>query len=193
MKHTAKTKLLILALLLCFTVFSQSCSILRLSEDVEKAQKAAEKGDAKAQYELGLFYATGLGVSQDDKKAAFWYLKSAEQGNDKAQNNLGYLYDKGKGVPQDDRKAAFWYQRSAEQGNDEAQFALGVVYEEGQAGLPQDHQKAYQWLSLSAKKHEAAYIYLDSLRSKLTSEQVQTAEEWIHNWKPKMEKTEKTE
>jgi TPR repeat protein len=52
----------------------------------------AEQGNAKAQFNLGVMYAKGLGVSQDYKEAAKWFRKSAEQGHENAQYNLGLIY-----------------------------------------------------------------------------------------------------
>lgn len=80
----------------------------------------AEKGQAKAQYNLGLLYYNGRGVNQDYTQARHWYLKAAEQGQAFAQNNLGKLYEKGQGVLQDPVQADMWYLLSAAQGNDVA-------------------------------------------------------------------------
>ena len=44
-------------------------------------RKAAEQGDAVAQYNLGVFYEEGKGVLQDIDEALSWYRASAEQGN----------------------------------------------------------------------------------------------------------------
>jgi len=52
----------------------------------------AEQGDADAQNNLGVRYATGEGVTQDKVEAAKWYRKAAEQGNAYAQCNLGDSY-----------------------------------------------------------------------------------------------------
>ena len=52
-------------------------------------RKAAEQGDASAQYNLGVMYENGHGVEQDDEQAVFWYRKAAEQGYADAQYNLG--------------------------------------------------------------------------------------------------------
>ena len=49
----------------------------------------AEKGNAPAQYALGLRYDKGEGVPQDYKEAVKWFRLSAEQGNARAQYNLG--------------------------------------------------------------------------------------------------------
>lgn len=40
----------------------------------------AEQGDAVAQYNLGMMYRKGQGVSKDGKESAKWYRKAAEQG-----------------------------------------------------------------------------------------------------------------
>src|SRR5439155_23086971 len=42
--------------------------------------KAAENGNAAAQYNMGVRYAYGRGIPKDNKEAAFWFRKSGEQG-----------------------------------------------------------------------------------------------------------------
>ena len=63
-------------------------------------RKAAEQGDAVAQYKLGVMYYDGSGVLQDYAEAVKWYREAAEQGHAIAQNSLGQMYDLGQGVPQ---------------------------------------------------------------------------------------------
>jgi uncharacterized protein len=41
----------------------------------------ADKGLARAQYNLGVMYRDGQGVQQDYKEAVSWYRKAAEQGH----------------------------------------------------------------------------------------------------------------
>jgi len=53
--------------------------------------KAAEQGDAAAQYKLGGLYEEGRGVPQDKTKAAEWFRKAAEQGNKEAMDFLAKL------------------------------------------------------------------------------------------------------
>lgn len=48
----------------------------------------ANRGNAEAQYRLGVMYETGEGVDWDDYEARKWYLKAAEQGLPKAQYRL---------------------------------------------------------------------------------------------------------
>ena len=74
-------------------------------------QKAANQGDAAAQFNLGLMYDNGQGVAQNDQQAAAWYQKAANQGHAKAQYNLGVMYFNGQGVARNYRRAAAWYKK----------------------------------------------------------------------------------
>jgi hypothetical protein len=74
---------------------------------------AAERGDARAQGQLGFMYATGRGVAQNYTLASYWYRRSAEQGNAAAQHLLGLMYDKGFGVPPDYVLAHMWLNLAA--------------------------------------------------------------------------------
>jgi TPR repeat protein len=96
-----------------------ACSSSRSEKD--NVFKQAEKGDAKAQFVLGLKYDTGKGVPQDYAEAAKWYRKAAEQGYAEAQFNLGTMYDVGRGVRQDYAEAAKWYRKAKDQGVASAQ------------------------------------------------------------------------
>ncbi len=66
----------------------------------------AERGDMRAQYNLGVLYDRGLGVPPNFAAAAKWYLAAAEQGHTDAEANLGYAYEQGRGVAQDFGQAA---------------------------------------------------------------------------------------
>lgn len=116
----------------------------------------AEKGAAFAQYALGLMYANGQGVPQDNREAFKWYHKAAEQGDVNGQFSLGAMYAKGQGVAQDNREAFKWYHKAAEQGDTLAQATLGIMYESGE-GVPQDYTEAYAWFSVSATNGSANF------------------------------------
>ena len=115
----------------------------------------AEQGDAEAQFNLGVMYADGEGVPEDDVQAAFWFRKAAEQGVAAAQFNLGVMYAKGEGVPEDDVQAAFWFRKAAGQGDAEAQYNLGVMYDNGR-GVPEDDGQAVFWYRKAAEQGVAA-------------------------------------
>ena len=79
-------------------------------------QPWAERGDAQAQYGLGLMYYEGRGVAQQSyANAREWWEKAAVQGYAKAQYNLGSMYEDGKGVAKDLFKAREWYEKAASQ------------------------------------------------------------------------------
>ncbi|WP_339913101.1 tetratricopeptide repeat protein [uncultured Brevundimonas sp.] len=69
----------------------------------------ADKGNARAQTNLGVMYANGHGVPLDYGAAAGWFRKAAEQGDTAGLNGLGYHYDMGHGVPQDHVRVHKWY------------------------------------------------------------------------------------
>ena len=69
------------------------------AEAVGWYHKAAEQGDAQAQFNLGFMYGDGRGVARDDaKKLCAGMRKAAEQGYASAQHNLGIMYEDGRGV-----------------------------------------------------------------------------------------------
>ena len=79
-------------------------------------RRKADQGDAEAQYNLGILYYEGHGITQDYTTARQWWEQAAAQGNALAQYRLGVLYQKGQGVPQDDATAREWFEKSTVQG-----------------------------------------------------------------------------
>lgn len=112
---------------------------------------AAEQGYADAQFELGLIYAEGQGVIQNDVIAVSWYRKAAEQGYSPAQFNLGLMFAEGQGVAQDYIQAVHWFRKAADQGDADAQFKLGLMYFQGQCVLQNDSQ-AVGWFYKAAEQ-----------------------------------------
>ncbi|MEW5912716.1 MAG: tetratricopeptide repeat protein [Thermodesulfobacteriota bacterium] len=97
----------------------------------------AAKGDAVAQYNLGVMYYKGQGVPKDYKQAACWYRKAAEQGHTSAQYSLGAMYSKGEGVPKDNVLAHMWLNLAAFRGNKNA-----IRYRDAVAAVMTPQQKA---------------------------------------------------
>ena len=120
----------------------------------DELRALAEQGDAEAQSTLGVMYATGQSVPQDDAEAIRWFRLAADQGNARAQNGLGQTYRTGRGVPQDAAEALRWYRLAADQGLAAAQYNLGVAYRDGE-GVPQDDAEAVRWFRLAADQGDA--------------------------------------
>lgn len=114
-------------------------------------RKAADAGDAQAQYVLAQQYATGSAGAPQDVVAAFrWYQLAAEQGHKEAQSALGACYLAGNGVARDPHQALTWLLKAAEQGDPKAQWNLGAVYTSGQDGLKRDLPLAFRWCQKAA-------------------------------------------
>jgi len=143
------------------------------TEAVSWWTKAAEQGDAEAEfalgeqkYEMGWDYEFGsASVAQEKLQAAKcyreafeWYLKSAQQGYANAQDAIAWDYEIGQGVAQDKAEAAKWYAKAfqsynqaAKQGDKDAQCRLGELYLQGQ-GVEKNAKEAFKWLTKAAEQ-----------------------------------------
>ena len=115
--------------LLFFFVVLAGCEDRRadkayLRGDYESAARElkflANKGEARAQYDLAVMYDKGQGVPQNNEEAAKWYERAAEQGEPRAQYNLGLMYMNGQGLPRSLPRAYYWVSLSARHGDEHA-------------------------------------------------------------------------
>ena len=151
----------------------------------------AERGDAVAQWLLGIAYSHAQGVARDTVKAVKWFRKAADQGLADAQLEMGGAYAEGEGVPTDVAVAAKWYRKAAEQGNATAQHELGYAYAEGE-GVPKDVVQAYKWYNLSAAGDADALKQLvedakrerTRLEGEMTPEQIAEAQKLSREFMP---------
>jgi len=105
---------------------------------LKRWQPLAERGDAVAQYHLGVMVEYGFGVRKNEAAALHWYHKAAEQGYAEAQHNLGlmlYIDDAAQAYP--------WFERAAQQGNVRALYHLAGLYEHG-SGIGRDKARALE-------------------------------------------------
>jgi hypothetical protein len=109
----------------------------------------AEEGDARSQVKVGVMYALGKGVRQDDGEALKWYRLAASQGDALGQFKVGVMYALGKGVKQNNAEAVKWYRMAAEQGNALAEALLGSAYAVGK-GVSKNYAEAAKWFILAA-------------------------------------------
>ena len=121
-------------------------------------------------FNLGLYYARGLGVKQDLSKAVYWMKQASENGDedgaahaqvyekaleDKLKAEAGdpqaqaeyarFLMDivkkMNQGGPDDFAESVQWAEKSADQGNPDGMWILALAYEHGR-GVDQDTDKA---------------------------------------------------
>jgi TPR repeat protein len=123
--------------------------------------QAAERGNAEAQFNLGMMCENGL----DDNRyftegsrsdAVKWFLAAAEQGLARAQVKLADIYSADANEPENDVKACGWY----------------LLATASLVGMPRQRtQSAYERVS-----------------AQLTPGQLATAHAFARNWKPKATK-----
>jgi len=152
----------------------------------------AENGDVTAQYRLGIMYAEGKGVAQDDKESFKWFQRAGEKGNAAAQYNVGASYAGGIGVAKDDAEAVKWFRRAAEQGMPYAQLNLGLLYAGGH-GVPQNNVEAMTWFQLAlfslppgAARSDVARA-MEDVSVKMTDQEREDARDHVRAWKAKPE------
>ena len=146
---------------------------------------AAEDGDPKAQFRLGMSYLKPQGGSGPEPVLALkWIQRAADQGYADAQYALGAMHHGGRGALQSFPAAFKWFELAAQQNHADAQYSLGVMYRTGQ-GVTADKSKAYIWFNLSAAQgHARAREARDSLLPALTPEQVLAAQHAAQQWRP---------
>lgn len=114
-------------------------------------RKAADKGYARAQWELGsLFCFCAEGHSDhSDRSAYYWMELAAHQGNTFYQICLAEYYEILRwgelSESQQYQKAVYWYRMAAEQGDGCGQYCLGKMYEKG-LGVDQNDELFVYWI-----------------------------------------------
>jgi hypothetical protein len=109
-------------------------------------RKAAAKGHALSQNNLGVCYNIGEGVECDTIQAMHWFAKASHLGLASAQFNLGMCYEISF---HDFSSAVEWYTKAAMQEDANAQNRLGLCYEAGN-GVDQDEPMAVYWYHKAA-------------------------------------------
>lgn len=162
-----------------FSVFTGSNQeVLRVkAQELHWRRKAAEQGNAEAQYMMGVLY-----HGKDYAQAMMWFRKAADQGNAEAQLQIGGLYSSGRGVPQDDAQAASWFRKAADQGNVVSQYGLGCLYAKG-SGVRQDYAQAMMWFFIiEASGSLLANRDMQDLETQATSAQITEAKKMAQEW-----------
>jgi TPR repeat protein len=77
-------------------------------------RRAAEQGNGRSQYNLGVFYAEGQGTQRNLQQAVYWFRKAAHQGLAEAQLHMGLMRAKGWGLHRCPYAASSWYFRAGE-------------------------------------------------------------------------------
>ena len=121
--------------------------------NTEDLRKRAEKGDAEAQFTLGMLCRQGETTPSPETEVRRWFRDAANRESD-VRVEIGSVEGEdfliGGGIPRDVAKAADWFRDAAEQGHARAQYNLGLAYGNGE-GVPQNWWKASFWLFIAAE------------------------------------------
>ncbi len=110
-------------------------------------RKLADRGDADAQWQIGVRYHNGEGVPHDDAQAMRWFQRAAEQGHVTAQATLGAYYWAGRGVPQDLSQAYIWSEIALAGGDQNSKSRLeGLASQMTRAQVSAARQQAEVWI-----------------------------------------------
>ena len=116
---------------------------------LQELSLAARSGNAEAEELIGVMYASGLGVEQDDMRAFEWYLRASMKGHAGAQSGVGWYYEVGRGMPTPDLiRAYMWNALSAIGGDPDAAISQEEVVKK-----------------MSKEQIEKAHLLIDDYRS----------------------------
>jgi len=120
--------------------------------------RVTNDADPKAMTLLGELCAEGLGVPQDDRRAAEWYRLAAARGDSNAIFALAMFALNGRAGPRDRDASTRWLAAAAKLGHPLAAYDLALLYLEGQM-FPQDFGRAAELLRVAAQGGSADAQY----------------------------------
>lgn len=107
-------------------------------------EKACSLNDHFGCSGLGMLYSNGLGVKQDNSKAATYYKKACSLNDGLGCTGLGLLYYHGLSVRQDYSKAKTYFVKACNLNHGGGCNSLGFLYDNGQ-GVRQNKTKAKEY------------------------------------------------
>jgi TPR repeat protein len=116
----------------------------------EATKRIEEQNDPKSMTLLGELYANGLGVVNDDNKAADWYRLAAARNEREATFALAMFKMSGRAGPVDRKEGARLLEQAAKLGHVIAAYNLALLYLEGQL-FPQDFARAAELMRSAAE------------------------------------------
>ena len=134
--------------------FNAQANALIRSENLDKAlpllRKAAELGNAEAQYNFGYFLQNGIGIEKNPEEAVKWYKESSDNHFNDGHYAMMMAYGNGNGIEQNSKMAFEYALKCA--GNNDPTCMWNVVncYITGN-GVEQSIGKFREWIVRLAK------------------------------------------
>ena len=154
-RHGLRAALIGVAALMCLSLFSMPAN----ADDAGtfKAMVAlANKGDAEAQYHLGMMYNNGIGTQRDIRQAFEWFQKATAANDPLGAYKLGCYYDgQGEGIVANDKNEALKYKLIAAQaGYSLAQHDVALLY-----ARQENFEEAMKWWKLAGDQGFPGALY----------------------------------
>lgn len=196
-------KFFLMIILATFTVAMVNAAPAKKKQSKAKVEKVdsialmidkADKGDAKAQNTVGVWYYTGKdSLQQDYKKALQYWALSAKQDNVDAIGNMAMCYQLGRGTKKDSTMAVNLYKAALKKGSKTiipqhetivknagslfSSLLLKECYKEG-IGTEKDIQKYVYYMEQAANKQDVTSQYELALYY-LNNQQADKAVTWF--------------
>ncbi|MFV0431744.1 MAG: tetratricopeptide repeat protein [Alphaproteobacteria bacterium] len=159
--------------------FAQATKLVRSGKaaGAKTMKKLAEEGYTPAQYNMGVMYLTGNGVTKNQSQGVKFLRKAADRGHVKAASTMGAMYLQGKAVTRNTGQARRYLTKAAQKGDTQSILYLSLMYNSGD-GVKQDTAKAYQWLLSVPSSQNSAQLKAnrDKLAQSLSPNQRSQAE-----------------
>jgi uncharacterized protein len=120
-------------------------------QSLAEIEKAANSGDAAAEFQMARAYLRGTGVSKDPAKAFDYMKQAAEQEYPDALGGMGYFYAMGVTVSKDQATAVEWFRKGAGKGSPKAQLDLGLALARG-SGVEKNEPEGLRLIDAAAGK-----------------------------------------
>jgi TPR repeat protein len=153
----------------------------RMDDAYSHYRKAADAGDARAMYSLGLMLETGDHAPKDVKAAYALYEKAAERGLADGAINLAVALAEGKGIDKNLSRAYALLQQASQSGSARATYDLAEFAEHGYGGKVSDALGLYRRAAefgFPKGRHTAAAL-LDEGRAGVAKDPVAAADELL--------------
>tara|TARA_B100000676_G_C18017319_1_gene810430 strand:- start:341 stop:961 length:621 start_codon:yes stop_codon:yes gene_type:complete len=155
----------------------------QVAKAIDALHEAAEKGNAEAQFRLGVLYGNGDdGIKLDQEKAMSWFKLAARQGHENALITMAWMYANGAGVGANEKKARELYLLAADHGSAKAQYVIATMYRFAQFGAEKDMRKALKYYNKSADQgFSTAQFALGKMlaEGKIVEKNLVTALQWL--------------
>lgn len=166
--------------------FKQATALVKKGDKAgaKAMQTLADNDYTPAQYNMGVMYLTGNGVSKNQSQGVKYLRKAADRGHTKAASTIGAMYLQGQGVTRNAGQARRYLTKAAQKGDAQSMLYLSLMYNRGD-GVKQDKTQAYQWLLSLPSAQNSAQLKNNqqNLANSLTAAQRAKAESGAKSFK----------